>query len=359
MFIEQLERIVGQPEGQHLEYKTVLPPPSLIARVVAAFANSDGGVLICGVRDDLVLEGIADDVPASSIVDSALSRLRPRPIVNHQFAELNGKRLYIIEVSKSPQKVITEDGIIYLRVGARQITSRLATGEDTSPRGQNKKINDLLIRLDSFRTIATESKQRLLAQYSSLLALIDHSKEILFPDGTSKVPKILEGKALVRLLMASFADSFETYLADLLFEIYLAKPDTLKSPSPVTVQEVLDCVDREAFIQFIANKKISALKKENVKSLVEENGQIKALGIFSNTVISEIDKLFQIRHLFVHSNGRIDAKFVSNVAGSFHIGDDYQMTVDEICEAASFLSNLVDQLDKASIVKYSLSNAEV
>ena len=92
---DTLEHLIGQPEGQTLEYKTVVPPPSLIARIVASFANSDGGFLICGVRDDLAIQGIADEVPAPSIVDSALARLRPRPTVNQYFVEIEGKRLYI------------------------------------------------------------------------------------------------------------------------------------------------------------------------------------------------------------------------------------------------------------------------
>ena len=165
-------------------------------------------------------------------------------------------------------------------------------------------------------------------------------------------------RTLARLLLSSFADTFETYLAALLFEIYLAKPETLKSPSPVTVQEVLDCLDREAFIQFVATRKTSGLKKGNVKGLIEENKQIQVLGVFSDSIITEIDELFQIRHLYVHNNGRVDSKFAHSASGGLHIGDEHQMTVDEICKAADRFSTTVDQLDNAAIVKYGLSISE-
>jgi hypothetical protein len=355
---DTLERLIGQPEGQTLEYKTVVPPPSLIARVVASFANSDGGYLICGVRDDLAIQGIADEVPAPSIVDSALARLRPRPTVNHYFVEIEGKRLYILEVAKSLQSVTTEQGVIYSRVGDHTITSRLATEGERGKSSQHKSVDELLIKLEGFKVKGSESKQRLIEQYINLTQLIERSTPSLCPEKTSVVTNIAEGKVLARLLLSSFADTFETYLADLLFEIYLAKPETLRSSSSVTVQEVLDCLDREAFIRFVATRKISGLKKGNVKGLIEENKQIQGLGVFSDSIITEIDELFQIRHLYVHSNGRVDSKFANSVSGRFQVGDEHQMTVDEICKAANLLSTTVDQLDKAAIAKYALSISE-
>lgn len=354
-----LEQVIGQPEGQTLEYKTVVPPPSFIARIVASFANSDGGFLVCGVRDDQTIQGIADEVPAPSIVDSALARLRPRPTVNHYFVEVEGKRLYVLEVAKSPQSVTTEQGVIYSRVGDHTITSRLATEGERGTRSQHKSIDELLRKLEEFKVKASESKQRLVEQYINLTQLIERSTPILCPEKTSIVTSIAEGKVLARLLLSSFADTFETYLADLLFEIYLAKPETLKSSSAVEVREVLDCFDREAFIRFVATRKISGLKKGNVKGLIEENKQIKNLEVFSDSsIITEIDELFQIRHLYVHSNGRVDSKFANSVSGKFQIGDEHQMTVDEICKAATLLSTTVDQLDEAAINKYGLSISE-
>jgi hypothetical protein len=354
-----IDQIIGQPEGQTLEYKTVIPPPSLIARIVAAFANTDGGYLVCGVRDDLVLQGIADEVPAQSIVESALARLHPRPIVDHYFAEIRRKRIYVIEVNKSPQTVTTEQGIVYSRVGVSQITNRLATNDELALRSQNKRVHELLTNLESYKGGASESKQRLIEQYMSLTHLIERSASILYPEKTSVATTIAEGKVLSRMLLATFADSFETYLADLLFEIYLAKPDTLKSPSPTTVQEVLDFPDRESFIRFVATRKVSSLKKGNVKDLVEENKQIKVLGVIFKNVIAEIDQLFQIRHLYVHNNGRVDTKFASKVTGDFQIGQEHQMSVDQICDAAIFLSRMADQVDKAAIAKYGLSISEL
>jgi len=39
----------------------------------------------------------------------------------------------------------------------------------------------------------------------------------------------------------SESDPFETFMSDLLYEIYLAKPETLKSDAPVKVKDVQEC----------------------------------------------------------------------------------------------------------------------
>ena len=84
-FEDKVNKLLGQPEGIELEYKQVLPPPSAIAREIAAFANSAGGTVIFGVRDDLSVEGLAGGVPAPAIVEAALERLNYRPNVQHGF----------------------------------------------------------------------------------------------------------------------------------------------------------------------------------------------------------------------------------------------------------------------------------
>ena len=52
----------------------------------------------------------------------------------------------------------------------------------------------------------------------------------------------------MRILFSSCADNFETFLSDLLYEIYLANPNTLKSNQQVTIKEIIDCPDMQEFV---------------------------------------------------------------------------------------------------------------
>lgn len=65
---------------------------------------------------------------------------------------------------------------------------------------------------------------------------------------------------LIRIFL-SCADNFEIYLSDLLYEIYLANPSTLKSIQQVTIKEVLDCAYMQEFVLFWAKKKTKQITK--------------------------------------------------------------------------------------------------
>jgi hypothetical protein len=79
-----------------------------------------------------------------------------------------------------------------------------------------------------------------------VLRILDDLAKLLYPRGSSVPTDNPEGKMLMRILFSSCADAFEMFVSDLLYEIYLAKPQTLKSDAPVTVKEVLDCSDMQS-----------------------------------------------------------------------------------------------------------------
>ncbi len=72
---------------------------------------------------------------------------------------------------------------------------------------------------------------------------------------------------LMRILFSSCADNFEIFMSDLLYEIYLAKPETLKSNAQVTVKEVLDCTDMQEFISHYAKSKLTKASVRQRKGL--------------------------------------------------------------------------------------------
>ena len=75
----------------------------------------------------------------------------------------------------------------------------------------------------------------------------------------------------MRILFSSCADTFETSCPTCLYEIYLAKPETLKSDATVTVKEVLDCSDMQEFITRYAKEKLKKLQRGSVKGFIADN----------------------------------------------------------------------------------------
>jgi hypothetical protein len=105
-------------EGLKLEYKLKVPPPNRLARLIASFANTEGGKIIIGVNDNGTVAGVPEDTPVLKNLMEALELLRPHPLMDYHFEDINGKRVFVIEIRKYPAPILTEDQRYYIRRGA-------------------------------------------------------------------------------------------------------------------------------------------------------------------------------------------------------------------------------------------------
>lgn len=347
-----ITRIIGQAESQSLEYKAVLPPSKNIAQLICAFANADGGVIILGVLNPSNIVGLSSDFHASSIVNKAVELLVPRPSVNHQYLAHESKNLYVIKVEKSDQAVSLE-GKVFIRQGTSNQLENPVEVEFSSE--GYKKITEVNAQLEVFKEEATSAKIKLIEHYQSVLKIMDDLDSILYPNDPDQATNNPEGKVLTRILFSSLADNFETYLSDLLYEIFLAKPESLKSKKTVTIKEVLDCADLQDFVHFWANKQIGKLQKGSVTGFIEENNQIKSLSAIDVDQQDEIEKILQIRHLYSHRNGIVDEKFLQYFSGQYDLNSEHEMALSEVLDKLMFLAFIANNIDTSAIGKYSLA----
>ncbi len=99
-----IEELLAQQEGKTLEFKQDLSSRRNIVKTITAFANTAGGTLLIGVKDDnkavMGVENPLEDEErlASMIADSIEPRLVPSiDIINWQ-----GRNLLVVEVYPSP-----------------------------------------------------------------------------------------------------------------------------------------------------------------------------------------------------------------------------------------------------------------
>lgn len=366
MSIDKIKQLIGEPEGLNLEYKLVLPPPETIARIVAAFANTDGGVLIIGVRDDLVVVGLAENTPVATIIESSIARLHPRPDVKHYPLELElnseTKKLYIVEVAKSSDIIYTGDKI-FIRQGAQIIAKVPAFKLDLAKSPIPDCIVQLRERILQAGQSSTESEIKLLRHYQNLFLttklLTDISNNLLFSKQPNLHSDLEQGRIFLRLVFSSLLDTFENYLVDLLMEIHLAKPETLRSSSQVTVEDVLNCQDMAEFIHFAAEQRVKNLSRGNEDSFMKAF-KFTQLDLFIESELEQVKKYLQVRHLYTHKNGVIDKQFLSKTNfRNLNLGDEYKISLKDLCETASFFIDIVSRLDSSVITKYGLETFDI
>ena len=348
---ETLARI-GQPESEFLEYKAVLPPAATIAQLISAFANTKGGAIVLGVFDDgkqIAINGLSDEFRAVQITRKAIDLLSPTPAVSYDYVDHVGKQLFVIEVPKSSAEV-SLGGKAYLRTGDRTTPKQTTPVKPLTEPG----IEKLRKALADDRKACTEARAKLLDHYESVLRILDDLRHLLYPKGASVPTDNAEGKMLTRILFASCADTFETFMSDILYEIYLAQPNALKSEATVTVKEVLDNSTMDEFITWYAKEKLQKLQRGSVKGFIAENKTIKPLNVFDKGRIDEIEKILQIRHLYTHQNGIVDDKFRRYFPAT-KVNDEYPMTLDEFLKSFEYLASAIEAVDDEARKVFNLS----
>jgi predicted HTH transcriptional regulator len=116
MTISEFRELVGRPESESLEVKLDVPSGRIVGRLISAFANTKGGSLVVGVDDSGEVTGIEDTEGAQNALEQALQSLSPRPELRSEIVEVEGRRTYVISVSKSPTPVAFNN-TVYERVG--------------------------------------------------------------------------------------------------------------------------------------------------------------------------------------------------------------------------------------------------
>jgi len=351
-----LQQIIGRPESSTLEYKAVLPPSKNIAQLICSFANTDGGYIVLGVTEGgaggIEINGLSEEFHANSITHKAIDLLTPQPQIFYQYVVYKGKKLYVIKVDKSPT-IISLDGKVYKRVGdIDKLSNPIEMQFRTNGYARIKTLNTFL---ETSKRNSTNSKVRILEHYQSILKIIDDLGAILYPEGVDTPTNNQEGKVLSRILFSSFVDNFETYLSELLYEIFLATPSTLKSNQQVSIEEVLNCSDLQEFVKYWAKQKIGKLQKGSVKGFIKDNKQISELGVFDESKQNDIEKILQIRHLYSHRNGIVDEKFLQYFAGQFTINSIHEISISDFCNTLNFLTETSSQIDTAAIAKFKLA----
>lgn len=113
-----------EPEGYQLDYKEAIPRG--LAKLVAAFANTKGGVIIIGVKEDAVtgvpisFEGINRDDSLLNTISQLISNVEPIPPHQLHIAQSKNDKCFILvrilEGDQTPYYV-HNDPKIYIRTG--------------------------------------------------------------------------------------------------------------------------------------------------------------------------------------------------------------------------------------------------
>lgn len=99
-----IEALISQGEGQKLDFKYNISDSRKIARSLVAFANSEGGTLLIGVRDNGSIAGIRSDEELFMLEAAANTYSKPEIILSNEVWEIEKKTVLEVIVSEGSNK---------------------------------------------------------------------------------------------------------------------------------------------------------------------------------------------------------------------------------------------------------------
>jgi hypothetical protein len=159
---------------------------------------------------------------------------------------------------------------------------------------------------------------------------------------------------LAEMAFLRVVDNYLTYLTELLSEIFLARPETLRSSEQVKVDFVLGHASMDELIARLAQRKVDRLAFSGMGELANYFGEDLKLPLFLvDGDLERAVRLIEVRNLLVHNRGIVNERFKFRVRTSTEdIGS--QVTVDSDRDDISWLVDAVSNLDGRALVKYRL-----
>lgn len=114
MSVGDLKRLVKTGEGTHLEFKRLISTPEKIARELAAFANTRGGIMLIGVDDDKKIIGVESYYEQDFLLEKAINYCCSPPLsVEIEVIPVKNREVIVVKVRESAEKPVyveQEDG---------------------------------------------------------------------------------------------------------------------------------------------------------------------------------------------------------------------------------------------------------
>ncbi|WP_242919122.1 AlbA family DNA-binding domain-containing protein [Pontibacter liquoris] len=102
--MEELERLILQGENDTLDFKQRVTQPEKIARTLVSFANTRGGRILIGVKDNGTISGIDPEEEKHTLQQAADFYCDPPVLVHYEEIEIDDRMVLVVLVPESSQK---------------------------------------------------------------------------------------------------------------------------------------------------------------------------------------------------------------------------------------------------------------
>lgn len=151
---------------------------------------------------------------------------------------------------------------------------------------------------------------------------------------------------LWEMLLCRHVDNFLSYLSGVLFDVFIARPEMLKSNGQIDIETVLAQSSIKDVVHILAERKVNELSYKSFKDLCAYFAK-QGFAIGTDDDRSRITRAIGVRNISVHNGCVINSRFVETVPGTSpgSVGQFLWLDINDVEPLAIVLGDLVKELD--------------
>jgi predicted HTH transcriptional regulator len=176
-----IKQLIESGESQTLDFKFEISDSRKIAKTFVAFANTDGGILLIGVKDNGSIAGVRSEEEYYMVEGAAKMYCKPEVPFQTRKWNIDDKTVLEISIPKSPDKphyAQTDDKkwIVYIRVGDQNLLANSILLKVWRYKKENQSIYLEYSKTEKILLKYLEREQNITIPKFSKIALITHKE---------------------------------------------------------------------------------------------------------------------------------------------------------------------------------------
>lgn len=108
-----------------------------------------------------------------------------------------------------------------------------------------------------------------------------------------------------------YVDSFHYYLSSMLREVFLQRPETLRTSAQVKLRDVLACADIDEVVRLVAERKVDTLAYQGLDEVMEYlQSSLGMPAPAESSLVGRVREAIEVRNVIVHNAGRVNKHFL-------------------------------------------------
>ena len=152
---------------------------------------------------------------------------------------------------------------------------------------------------------------------------------------------------LMEVVLVRHLENYLAFLASLLSEIFITRPETLRSAEKIAVEDVLRHGSIEELIRDLSERKVNSLTYLSLQDLAEYFDTKLGLELIGHAHIQHLIEAAEIRNISVHNRCIVNERFIERTGlQTLKVGAKFQLYVDRIDELIPILAEEARSLDQ-------------